>query len=31
MGVASREHSTVVVKLTPKGEGAPLTMSQLWL
>lgn len=26
MGVASREHATVIVKLPPKGEGAPLTL-----
>ena len=26
MGVASRKHSTVVVKLLPKGEAAPLTI-----
>ena len=32
MGVASREHSTVAVKLPPKGKGAPLTaMRQLEL
>jgi len=28
MGVASREHSTVAVKLPPKGEGAPLMDDQ---
>jgi len=28
MGVASREHSTVVVKLPPKGEDAPLTVME---
>ena len=26
MGVASREHSTVAVKLPPKGKAAPLTL-----
>ena len=33
MGVASREHSTVAVKLPPKGEGAPLTVERTfaWL
>ena len=28
MGVASREHATVIVKLPPKGEGAPLTLKR---
>ena len=28
MGVASREHSTVAVKLPPKGKGAPLTVRE---
>ena len=28
MGVASREHSTVVVKLPPKGQAAPLTLKR---